>query len=254
MKKIIAEKMWDVIAPILVVKKGGRGRPEFDVRKAFFGILYVLENGIKWRCLPAEFGKVTTVHGKFIRWIRNGTLKRLFQQCRDNYWLSSKAFKNWYSIDTSMAKAPYAFDGGKNPTDRGKRGVKKNIIVDSQGAPMLVDVAPANRHDAHTFLQMLLQMKPILKTEITILTGDSAYHSAKLSQEAVQYGIVLHTSQNRRRSKTVSAIRPVGRWVIERTHSWLNNFRAVKTCYAKLREVCLAFLHIAASVLLFRMS
>ena len=36
---------------------------------------------------------------------------------------------------------------GKNPTDRGKNGTKKSVIVDGQGGPLGVVVAGANVHD-----------------------------------------------------------------------------------------------------------
>ena len=85
MNSILTEKIWIVVEPILQIETKRVGRPKFDIRKAFFGIFFILENGIKWRCLPSEYGKVATVHGKFIRWIRNGKIKKLFELIRNEY-------------------------------------------------------------------------------------------------------------------------------------------------------------------------
>ena len=42
-------------------------------------ILYVTENGYKWRTLPKEFGNWHTVYVRMNRWSKNGVLKRLFE-------------------------------------------------------------------------------------------------------------------------------------------------------------------------------
>ncbi len=36
---------------------------------------------------------------------------------------------------------------GANPTDRGKRGVKRSLLTEAQGVPVGVAVDGANRHD-----------------------------------------------------------------------------------------------------------
>jgi putative transposase len=42
------------------------------------------------------------------------------------------------------------FDGdcrGRNPTDRGKPGTKKSLLVERSGGPLAIVLAPANIHD-----------------------------------------------------------------------------------------------------------
>ena len=41
-------------------------------------VLYVLENGCKWRCLPKEFGKWNTIYVRLRRWARKGVLQKAF--------------------------------------------------------------------------------------------------------------------------------------------------------------------------------
>ena len=36
---------------------------------------------------------------------------------------------------------------GKNPTDRGKNGTKRSVLVDEQGGPLGLVIDGANRHD-----------------------------------------------------------------------------------------------------------
>ena len=44
---------------------------------------------------------------------------------------------------------------GPNPTDRGKNGVKRSLIVDEQGGPLGVVVAGANVHDCKLLKQTI---------------------------------------------------------------------------------------------------
>jgi len=252
MQENITEKIWLVVKPILQKEKT-TGRPEFDIKKTFFGILYVLENSIKWRCLPTEYGKPSTVHGKFMKWIYEGRIQKVFHIIRGEYISLSEAFNNWYAIDTSSIKAPYANFSGKNPTDRGKRGIKKNIIVDSRGAPLVVNVASAQIHDSKTFTSVLKLLEKIKRTAFSIIAADSAYDSKNLKIKAMEKGFILHTSTNKRRNKLKRIVKPLGRWIVEPCHSWLNNFRSIKICYTKNAETFLAFLQLAAAIQLFRM-
>jgi transposase len=41
-------------------------------------LLYVLENGCKWRALPSEYGKWHTVYTRLSRWSKSGVLQEAF--------------------------------------------------------------------------------------------------------------------------------------------------------------------------------
>lgn len=41
-------------------------------------MLYVLENGCKWRALPSEYGNWHTIYVRINRWAKNGTLQKVF--------------------------------------------------------------------------------------------------------------------------------------------------------------------------------
>ncbi|MDR0454905.1 MAG: transposase, partial [Deferribacteraceae bacterium] len=38
-------------------------------------ILYINENGCKWRALPKEFGNWATIYKKFSRWTKSGVIQ-----------------------------------------------------------------------------------------------------------------------------------------------------------------------------------
>ena len=55
-----------------------RGNVRVDNLTFLNAILYVLENGCKWRALPKEFGQWSTIYKRFRRWSENGVLNRVF--------------------------------------------------------------------------------------------------------------------------------------------------------------------------------
>lgn len=254
MQKIIAEKLWELTAPILASYKKKTGRPQKDNKKAFIGIICVLDNGLKWRWLPSEYGKPSTVHGKYMQWVRSGLINQVFEKARNLYFATTNSFPNWFAVDTSACKAPLAKDGGKSPVDRSKRGLKKGLLSDSRGAPLVVSVHPGNQHDSKTLHEVLKSAEKIKRTPLVVVAADSAYDAEGLRSDAAKMGFVLHAATNIRRNSNRPIIRPKGRWVVEAAHSWLNAYRGIKTCFVKLTEFFLGFLQLASSGVLIRMA
>ena len=55
-----------------------RGNVKTDNRDFINALLYIAENGCKWRSLPEKFGNWATVYKKFSRWAKNGVIQRIF--------------------------------------------------------------------------------------------------------------------------------------------------------------------------------
>ena len=252
MKKIITDEFWNCMKDLFPNNKGKPGRPPISARKAISGIMFVLENGSKWKFLPGFYGKPSTVHGTFMRWVKSGLFIKILERARHYYLSINTDLPTWFAIDSSSCKAPYAKWSGKNPTDRGKRGIKKNIIIDKYGAPLALSVGPANRHDSCFFKETLDNLVAPKTKSVKIMAADSSYDVKKLRKVAANKGFCLYASTNIRRSRNMLKVKPSFRWKVEASHSWLNNFRSLKTCWTKTKETFLSFLQLGASVLLFR--
>jgi putative transposase len=251
-KKIISDEFWNCMKDLFPNNQGKPGRPPMNPRKALSGIMFVLENGSKWRFLPSVYGKPTTVHGNFMRWVRNGTFKSVEERAKKFYLSNTRSVPAWYAIDTSSSKAPYANWAGNNPTDRGKHGVKKSIIIDQHGAPLALAIGPANRHDSTFFEETLNALAHSKKDTLKVLAADSAFDAKKLRELARDSWLVLFAATNKRRRRDCEIRKPSLRWKVEASHSWLNNFRSLKTCWVRTKESFFAFLQLGAAVLLFR--
>nr|WP_281172416.1 transposase [Pseudonocardia spinosispora] len=70
----LTDTQWAILEPLLPIPLSRSelgGRPEKHHRRTMLdAIFYVLDNGIKWRALPADFPPWSTVHGLFTRWHR----------------------------------------------------------------------------------------------------------------------------------------------------------------------------------------
>jgi len=65
-------------------------------------ILYVLENGSKWRALPEHFGNWHTIYTRMNRWSKNGVLDQVFIALQQEQIIKFKV--EFASLDSTTAK------------------------------------------------------------------------------------------------------------------------------------------------------
>ena len=80
-----------------------RGNVRVDNLTFLNAILYVLENGCKWRALPKEFGQWSTIYKRFRRWSENGVLNRVFTALNEERLKDAKT--SVLSLDSTCIKA-----------------------------------------------------------------------------------------------------------------------------------------------------
>ena len=145
---------------------------------------------------------------------------------------------------------------GKNPTDRAKSGTKRSLLTDGDGIPLAIVTAPANRHDAKLFTQTLdniILQKPDAETA-SHLCADKAYDSAELRRAAEERNYKPHilSRGDEKKDKKRDPKKKSRRWVVERTHSWLNKFRRVFIRWEKKSINYEAILHFVSAIITFR--
>ena len=111
--------------------------------------MYVLRTGCQWKALPREhFGSASAIHKRFLEWEQAGFFSALWRaRLAEHDEMEGIAWR-WQSFDGALLKAPPARQSvGPNPTDRGKSGSKRTLLVDARGVPLSIVVTGANRHD-----------------------------------------------------------------------------------------------------------
>jgi transposase len=65
-----------------------RGNVEIENHTFLRAVLYIVQNGCKWRALPAEYGKWNSVYQRAQRWAKNGVFQRLFTAMQEKRMMS----------------------------------------------------------------------------------------------------------------------------------------------------------------------
>ena len=148
---------------------------------------------------------------------------------------------------------------GPNPTDRGKLGVKRSILVDGGGVVLGLAVEGANRHDSKllqkTLHNVVVSYPPLNQSEAKIhLCLDKGYDYPEVRRCLQEMGFVPHIRARGEESKpcpNLPGYQP-SRWVVERTHSWLNRYRRILVRWEKKAENYTALLHFVFGIIAFR--
>ena len=125
-------------------------------------------------------------------------------------------------------------------------------MVDSQGIPLAILLTAANVNET-TMLELTLDaINPIKRPRgrprkrPDKLHADKGYESKKNKAALRRRGITPRIAR-----KGVESKERLGRhrWVVERTHSWLNRFRRLKVRYERRADIHEAFLKIGCALI-----
>ena len=248
----ISDKLWAVFLRYLPPEPlpDRRGRPSVPFRQVLGGILYRLRTGCQWKAIPAEFGSGSTCHRRFQEWQHLGLFEkvwahqvRLYDQKRSIAW-------DWQSLDSAIIPAPLGgTKTGKNPTDRAKLGSKRHVLVDRRGVPLAVTLSAANVPDYQcadgTLHHLVIRRAWRDRTgrrAVLHLCADKGYDFDEVYRVARRLGYRTHIGHRRRRGEPEppplrGRRHPARRWVIERTNSWHNRYRALKIRWEKKTRI-----------------
>ena len=132
----IPDHLWEQIHPVILDldPPQGTGRKRADPRRMLDGIIFRMRSGCQWNRLPRELGDDSTIHRTFQRWVELGVLE-------GHLGCSGGGLRGTGRSGLGMAvggllhgQGPFGGGAiGRNPTDRGKAGSKKSILVDAAG-------------------------------------------------------------------------------------------------------------------------
>ncbi|MEF2508077.1 IS5 family transposase [Vibrio mimicus] len=255
---LISDELWEKIEPLLPVHKTnhplGTHRKRVNNRDAMNGILFVLKTGCQWNALNATgICSSSSAHRRFQEWRDVGVFERFWQ----NRLIYEGVDWSSVSLDGCQTKAPLAGKKtGKNPTDRAKQGVKRSLLTDAKGLPLAVIADGANVHDIklvkHT-LDALECYRPPLKVPLYL---DKGYTGQWLQDELIALNYLPHVQSL---ADEVACLKgsddfKAYRWVVERTHSWLNRFRRLLVRWEKKIENYEVMLHLGCGLIVWNKS
>jgi len=95
----ITGEQYEKIKDSLPIQRGNVKLQNLEVLNA---ILFVAEQGCKWRGLPPRFGKWHSVYTRMNRWAKNGVLDRVFEKLQTEQIVRIKI--EAFSLDSTSVK------------------------------------------------------------------------------------------------------------------------------------------------------
>jgi transposase len=226
------------LLPVPACRLKTGGWPEkWPRREIVDAIRYVVDNGLKWRALPADFPPWQTVYYHFACWIQAGVVGFIRDQLRCQVrtgqgrcpWpvtliIDSQSVKG---ADT-VSKATRSYDAANKINGR-----KRHIAVDTLGLPVMITVTAADRTDRDAARELLRRLR-VMQPQITQVWADSAYADQ-----------LVNWSDDILKMTLKSVLRPRGaegfvflprRWKVERTLGWIMKSRRNVRDYEKLPQ------------------
>ena len=214
-------------------------------QKMLEGVIFRMRSSCQWNHLPRELGDDSTIHRTFQRWVERGVLEGiwavLIEECRELDGV------NWERRVSGGAI-------GRNPTDRGKAGSKKSILVDGAGRPLSMVVAGANVHDTK-LLRPTLESIVVHRPEgAQNLCLDKGYDNPTGHETVADTGYQPYIRRNgeEKLDQSGEKTHPARHWVVERTLGRLSKCRAILVRYDKKPSNYLGFPQLACALIWYR--
>jgi len=139
--------------------------------------------------------------------------------------------------------------------DRGRRGSKHHLICCGHGNPLAIALTGGNVNDVTQTLPLVDAIPPVRgkrgrpRQRPKRLLGDRAYHSKKHRRALRARGISARIAKPN--SPHGSGLGRE-RWVVERTLSWLHQYRRLRVRYERRDDIHEALLEIGCSLICFK--
>ncbi|CAI8009141.1 Uncharacterized protein y4sN [Geodia barretti] len=171
----ITAAQYERIAPVLPVQRGNVKLSNLQVLNA---ILYVAEQGCKWRGLPARFGNWHTVYTRMNRWSKNGVLDRVFEHLQREQIVRIKL--EAVAMDSTIVKSI-----GKS---RGSWTTKIHMVAADARTAITFWLSPGQAHDAPEGRKLLTRLDPQRPGLSRLM--DRAYEGNETRQLALALGFM----------------------------------------------------------------
>jgi len=246
----ITEAQYRLIEDCMPIQRGNVSLSNLRVLNA---ILYVAEQGCKWRGLPKRFGNWHTIYTRMNRWSKNGVLDRVFAQLQQAQIVRIKI--EAVALDSTAVKVHPDGTGAlkKNGAQaigksRGGWTTKIHMVAADARTAITFALSPGQAHDAPEGRKLLRRLG---KAPWPLhLLMDRAYEGDETRQLALDLGFtpVVPPKENRVSPWEYNRAMYKRRNEIERLFRRLKGFRRIFSRFEKLDVMFLAFINFALIV------
>jgi hypothetical protein len=253
----LTEPLWIQFAALLPERPAvapshplGRHRRRVPDRVVFEHVLAALVHGSGYERNSSPGCSDRTIRRRLREWAALGVTQQLHTLALAAYDRMIGLDLEDLAVDACITKAPAGGEvAGRSPVDRGKQGLKRSVVTDRGGIPLHLVSAGANRNDAPLLGPTLAGLEQLdgLPEQVTVHL-DRAYDNQPARALLAKSGFDSVIAR-----KGVPAPVQAGmRWVVERTHAWMNGFGKLRRCTEKAKAVVDFYLFLAAALVVVR--
>jgi transposase len=228
----IIEPIWEQFRALLPEREVnhplGCHRSRICDRVIFEKLVQILVFGCAYWRIADEECSATTLRRRRDEWIEAGVLEQLRGLALTAYDRTVGLRLSDVAVDCCVTKAPCGGEkAGRSPVDRGKRGIKRSMVVDADGIPLGTVAAPANRHDSPLLAETLEALRELggLPEQVTVHL-DRGYDSEATRERLRDRSLAPAISEKGK----PAPLQATKRWVVERTSSWHNAHKKLVWC------------------------
>ena len=243
----ITEAQYERIKDALPVQRGNVRLNNLQVLNA---VLYVAEQGCKWRGLPKRFGRWHTIYMRMNRWSKNGVLDPRVREVAGRADRSHQDRGVRPRLDLNQGASGRDGRSKKNGPQaigksRGGWNTKVHLVAANARTAITFALSPGNAHDAPEGRALLTELGPM--PEGLPMLMDRAYEGDETRQLVLSLGMipVVPPKSNRIEPWEYDRALYKKRNEIERLFRRLKGFRRIFSRFEKLDVLFLGFLNFA---------
>ena len=228
----------------------GCHRARVPDRVVFEHVLAALVHGSGYERIASSGCSDRTIRRRLKEWAAAGLAERIHTLALQAYEKMIGLDVGDVAVDGCITKAPSGGEAaGRSPVDRGKQGLKRSVVTDGRGIPLHVVSAGANRNDSPLLGPTLAGLDKVARLPAQVVVHlDRGYDNAPTRALRADLGFDGEIA----RKGVPASVQAGSRWVVERTHSWMNGYGKLRRCTEKRRPVVDFYLYLAAALVVIR--
>jgi hypothetical protein len=253
----LLEPLWDQFSALLPERPLvspthplGCHRPRISDRAVFEQVIAALVHGSGYERIASAGCSDATIRRRLKEWAAAGVSEQVHTLALRAYDRMIGLELDDLAVDGCITKAPGGGEvAGRSPVDRGKQGLKRSVLTEATGIPLHLASAGANRHDNPLLEPTLAGLEKLdnLPEDLTVHL-DRGYDSRGTRALLAELGFDGAIA----RKGVPAPIQAGSRWVVERTHQWMNGYGKLRRCTEKLHAIVDFYLFLAAALVVLR--
>jgi transposase len=241
----LTENEWITIKSCIPQRQGAK---RYNLRQFIEGVIYILQEGCRWRSLPRKFGYWKSIYHRFIRWAKKGLWQEMFQRLKGAFPAGKMAM-----IDATIVRVQQSACGARGGQSEQKLGwscggltTKIHACVNEFGVLQNFILSDGREHE-------MRHVYRVLSTSIfgkSIVMADRGYDADPLRNKLTEHGILPNIPGRDNRVIPIIYDKTLyrSRNIVERYFCCLKRFRRLATRYEKLAVTFSALIYLGSSL------